>query len=53
MSSLLPNIPYSFIDWTALCHAYTSYYAHCTSYTVKPVYNDHLYNKIYYLCLIQ
>ena len=21
--------------------------------TVKPVCNDHLYNKIYYLCLIQ
>ena len=22
-------------------------------YTVKPVYNDHLYNKMFYLCLIQ
>ena len=26
---------------------------HIIDYTVKPVCNDHLYNKIYYLCLIQ
>ena len=25
----------------------------CVDYTVKPVCNDHLYNKIYYLRFIQ
>ena len=38
-------------SWNAICYA--NYNEKQLGDTVKPVCNDHLYNKIYYLWLIQ
>ena len=54
-----PNIPAKRVKYqTCWCLVFfrhdenNSHGISITGYTVKPVYNDHLYNKIYYLWFI-